>query len=277
MTQSPQEPQELDCPKRWPFDMKWEKSIEKNIGWSEVENMCGVRGADTEIKSFLTYDGLRAFEKVIIQNQYARNIASSSLTYESVNASDVDWQMGNTWEKLLIKLDLVQRAYGIESAPAQISSALEFSSQFIKSGVAHAKEIINYIEFRKREIATRKQLEAEKQRQEFRSQRASKWEQIDIDHSAVETGFIYVLENPLMPGIYKIGFTATNPDKRSEQISEQYNLPARFSVVQYWRTRDPFIVEQRVHKELADTRRGGEFFAADLDNIRMVVQGHLLE
>ena len=103
-------------------------------------------------------------------------------------------------------------------------------------------------------------------------QQKRKWESIDIDHSKVEEGFVYLLSNDLMPGVYKIGFTARNPDKRARELSEQYGLPISFKVVDYWRTKDPYIVEQRIHEELASFKKAGEFFEIDLECAKEIIQ-----
>jgi hypothetical protein len=97
---------------------------------------------------------------------------------------------------------------------------------------------------------------------------------IEMTHSKVREGIVYVLTNDLMPGLVKIGFTAGNPDKRVTYINEQYALPSPFRVEGYVRTKDPYIVEQRVHVELADRRVSGEFFKIDPFDALSVIRKH---
>ena len=105
----------------------------------------------------------------------------------------------------------------------------------------------------------------------------NKWTQIDITHSNVKKGIVYVLTNELMPGMVKIGFTAGNPDKRAFEISEQYALPSPFVVAGYCRTNDPYIVEQRIHTSLENCRVKGEFFKIGADEALKVVNNHIIE
>lgn len=100
--------------------------------------------------------------------------------------------------------------------------------------------------------------------------------QIEMTHSKVHEGIVYVLTNTLMPGVVKIGFTAGNPDRRAADISEQYALPCAFTVAGYVRTKDPYIVEQRIHTYLADCRVSGEFFRIDPEDALVVVRKHTI-
>ena len=79
-----------------------------------------------------------------------------------------------------------------------------------------------------------------------------------------------------MPGIYKVGFTARNPDERASEISNQINLPSKFVVEKYWRTNDPYIVEQRIHNALSEYAEGKEFFKGDLKEICKIID-HCVE
>ena len=100
---------------------------------------------------------------------------------------------------------------------------------------------------------------------------------IELAHIKEENGFIYMLSNPLMPGIFKIGFTGRNPDMRAAEISAQNKSLPPFVVDKYWRTKDPYIVEQRIHSDLESFRRPGEFFGGDPDHFSSVVEKHLIQ
>ena len=132
--------------------------------------------------------------------------------------------------------------------------------------IANAQDTLNKEEEAARDMAatiasTRKQ--------------AVDWKLIDERNSAVTAGFIYLLANSLMPGIYKIGFTAGNPDKRAREICARYGLPTPFELIQYWRTRDPYIAEQRIHSALASYAKAGEFFEVDLQRAIEIIQAHV--
>ena len=102
------------------------------------------------------------------------------------------------------------------------------------------------------------------------------WEMIDVEHSKVTEGFVYLLSNALMPGVYKIGFTDSNPDKRAREVSARYGLPIPFEVIGYWRTKDPYIIEQRIHSALAGYGKAGEFFEIDLQLVKETIEAHVL-
>ena len=70
-----------------------------------------------------------------------------------------------------------------------------------------------------------------------------------------------------MPNIYKVGFTERNPDERAKEITLKSGLPKQFKVEKYWRSNDPYIVEQRIHEALSEFAQGKEFFKGDLNEI----------
>lgn len=67
-------------------------------------------------------------------------------------------------------------------------------------------------------------------------------------------GFVYVLSNPAMPGIYKVGMTTRSPSQRAAELSNSTGVPAEFSIVYYAEVADPAAVESAVHDRLAGYR-----------------------
>lgn len=267
-------PDEIELPESWPFDLEWENKISETVGWNGVEKSCKVKGAGWEINNYLIWNGQRAFEKAVIQNQIIRKICSGRKAPETLDRSDVDWQSGNTWEKHLDVTERIFLVHGAAKAPVEILSAINYAKNFIHNGWQHSEKLIAFIEEKKKAFLLKKEQDFQ-QREISRNSQRNKWGQIDVDHSKVEAGFIYALKNALMPGHYKIGFTASNPDLRAGQISEQYGLPSPFLVVEYWRTKDPYIVEKRIHASLAAYRKGGEFFEIAFDDLSAAVHSHI--
>src|SRR5947207_2606754 len=75
-------------------------------------------------------------------------------------------------------------------------------------------------------------------------------------------GFVYVLSNPGIPGLVKIGFTESTVDERVQQLSSSTSIPHPFTVEAYFLSTDPQRDERCVHKRLGDFRKPGrEFFA----------------
>jgi len=160
-------------------------------------------------------------------------------------------------------------AYNYQKAPAQIVKIVDN----LDAKQREAKEVLDVLVEQLSNITEQKeQEEREYNYEELLSDYEREQEQIEITHSKVREGIVYVLINELMPGLVTIGFTAGNPDKRAAYISEQYSLPSPFLVAGYVRTVDPYIVEQRIHTELADCRVSGEFFKIDVDDALNVVR-----
>lgn len=82
-------------------------------------------------------------------------------------------------------------------------------------------------------------------------------------------GFVYILANMYMPGIYKVGMTTRSPRARAEEISSATGVPEGFDVLYYAEVLNPAMEERRVHAELDEYRinDGREFFAVDPDVI----------
>ena len=48
-----------------------------------------------------------------------------------------------------------------------------------------------------------------------------------------------------------------------------------FTVLNYWRTFDPYIVEQRIHAKLSEFKVNGEFFKMNIEYIEDVVRENI--
>lgn len=112
---------------------------------------------------------------------------------------------------------------------------------------------------------------AEKNKELFDIIKTSKTYKMELKHLQAESGFIYILSNSMMKDVYKVGFTERNPDVRAKEISRSMGLPADFLVEKYWRTVDPYIVEQRVHQELNSYHKGNEFFEGEFDEFINII------
>ena len=77
-------------------------------------------------------------------------------------------------------------------------------------------------------------------------------------------GWVYVLVNPSMPGVVKVGMTTGTPERRARELSAATGVPRPFSVASAVRVRDPRGVEAAAHRALDARRvnRRREFFRA---------------
>lgn len=82
-------------------------------------------------------------------------------------------------------------------------------------------------------------------------------------------GFIYVLSNPEMDGVYKVGMTDRSPHLRAAEISAATGVPQPFNVEYYAEVSAPAVYEKMVHERLSQSRVNGgrEFFRADIMEI----------
>ena len=78
-------------------------------------------------------------------------------------------------------------------------------------------------------------------------------------------GYLYVLANPAMPGLLKIGHTSTSPEERVRQLSTT-GVPALFEIQASFLVVDAPFVERRVHEHFEECRFASnrEFFAVSL-------------
>lgn len=80
----------------------------------------------------------------------------------------------------------------------------------------------------------------------------------------VEKGFVYVLTNPAMPGIVKVGKTARVPDKRIlDSDLTSTGVPTPFVVEYYAFFQEMGRAERRAHEKLGQFHFGKEFFRVD--------------
>lgn len=86
--------------------------------------------------------------------------------------------------------------------------------------------------------------------------------EMKVPETYKENGFIYVLANACMPGIYKMGMTTNSPEQRAKEISSSTGVPAPFTVVAAFHSKNPAQDERMVHEGWAKHRvnQGREFF-----------------
>lgn len=90
-------------------------------------------------------------------------------------------------------------------------------------------------------------------------------------------GFVYVLNNHLMPNIYKIGFTDKSPMQRCEDLSSKTAVPQPYNLVCYCELWHPASLEHHLHTVYKDKRinKNREFFELtdeDIFEIRNIMK-----
>jgi hypothetical protein len=78
-------------------------------------------------------------------------------------------------------------------------------------------------------------------------------------------GYLYILTNPSMPGLVKIGITTRSVADRASELNAATGVPAKFNIEAYFESSDPRLHESSVHRSLARVRiKGKEFFRVGL-------------
>lgn len=99
---------------------------------------------------------------------------------------------------------------------------------------------------------------------------------IQIPKGATGSQWVYVLTNPTMPGLCKIGFTKNKPSERVKQINAATGVALDFVVEWAYPCFNAHDVEKQVHKYLEDNgfrvNKHKEFFNVTVDEAKAVVQ-----
>lgn len=79
-------------------------------------------------------------------------------------------------------------------------------------------------------------------------------------------GYVYILSNPCMPNLIKIGFTRRNIDERLSELNSSTGVPEYFVLEAAFSSINPEKDEQVVHSELNEhrTNRNREFFQIEV-------------
>lgn len=86
--------------------------------------------------------------------------------------------------------------------------------------------------------------------------------------------WVYVLSNESMPGLYKIGSTYKNPEKRAKQLSRNTGVPTEFKIEFAFKCFNSEGLEKEVHKyfELCRVTKDREFFQLSLSEVKQVIE-----
>ena len=88
-----------------------------------------------------------------------------------------------------------------------------------------------------------------------------------------DMGIVYVLTNPAMPGLVKIGHTSQPVEKRIRSLSGTH-LPRPYECAAAWEFKDARAVEKALHDAFADHRgdRLREFFTLDPERVVAILR-----
>jgi len=84
-------------------------------------------------------------------------------------------------------------------------------------------------------------------------------------------GYVYIMTNPAMPGLVKIGSTTLTPDERARQLSSNTGVPRPFQVVAFRLFDDELRAERELQAGLVGYRLKSsrrEFYEVDVEQAR---------
>lgn len=89
-----------------------------------------------------------------------------------------------------------------------------------------------------------------------------------------KSGFVYVLTNPVMPGLVKVGHTSRAPEVRAAELSASTGVAARFVVAWSHQVTDHEALEGIAHGRLARYRINNhrEFFRCTVVQARRIIK-----
>ena len=90
-------------------------------------------------------------------------------------------------------------------------------------------------------------------------------------------GWVYVLTNPCLPGLVKIGQTGNTAERRAAQLKREYGVPVPFGVASRHATPDREAVEFIAHEMLKNCRLpASELFRCSVPKARRTVEAAIL-
>jgi hypothetical protein len=215
------------------------------------------------------------FIDILINESYLKNYNKKDVKQFKIRFENFP-ERNSYFNKLLEHEDILI-AYNYKKSPDEICRIIDYILDKIKEIKGVYTEVCAFLE------QTIEKLDAEEEKKILQNNKndkeeqfVPKWNYVEIKHSNVKEGIIYILSNELMPGICKIGFTAGDPHRRAADISREYGLPRPFAVETYIRTKDPYIVEGKIHFELEAYKKGKELFNIDVDKAEEVIRKHVI-
>jgi hypothetical protein len=86
--------------------------------------------------------------------------------------------------------------------------------------------------------------------------------------------FVYVLSNPSIPGMYKIGYTSKTVENRTLQINRSTGVPTPFNIEFRYKCYKGERIEREVHKFFKKQRVNNdrEFFKVSLEEAKTAIR-----
>ena len=84
-------------------------------------------------------------------------------------------------------------------------------------------------------------------------------------------GWVYVISNPAMPGLVKVGYSTKDPDSRAEELNHT-GSPQPYIVEYEILIEEPRDIEQKTHKRLSPFSAGKEWFQCSVQEAAIAIR-----
>ncbi|MBW6521586.1 MAG: GIY-YIG nuclease family protein [Desulfoarculaceae bacterium] len=78
-------------------------------------------------------------------------------------------------------------------------------------------------------------------------------------------GYVYILSNPDLPGLLKVGMTYKRPELRAKELSSTTGVSSKYVIEYYGKVADRFVAEKAAHNRLKNFHHKKEFFKVDIE------------
>jgi hypothetical protein len=78
-------------------------------------------------------------------------------------------------------------------------------------------------------------------------------------------GYVYILSNPDLPGLLKVGMTSKKPELRAKELSGTTGVSSKYVIEYYGKVSDRFVAEKAAHNRLKNFHHKKEFFKVDIE------------
>jgi len=97
--------------------------------------------------------------------------------------------------------------------------------------------------------------------------------QQDIGNNLKKSGFVYIMTNPSMPGLIKVGMTNRNPLLRAKDNDlNSTGIPTPFQTQYFAFFAEMAKAEKKAHRKLYDYHYGKEFFKIDVISAVQIIE-----
>mgnify|MGYP000241698144 CR=1 FL=1 len=255
--------------KLWEYDKKWFKKNLKPNKKNNLDSICKISGAHSAVENYLINIGELAFKEALSLNSILECNSISKLdNLDIIKLKDICESLDcfttrtKKWEGLYYEFSKM-KIFNCKYSPEPILSALCELDNIIVSGYFTWRQLRNDALYKyKKEM---KVVNEERERLNL-----MRFNQMEMAGVKVNLGYIYIFKLTNKENEFKIGFSGRDPELRRVETSKDYGVDLK--LIKYWKTKDPYIFEQRIHSNLLQFRSKREIFCGNINYFIEVIE-----